>query len=133
MNAVFVDTSAYYALFDKTDKNNPQAINFLKTNTFPLVTTSLIVIETINLANARLGHEKAIKIGEKLYEGSLTTILSIVSEDEKKAWQIFRKYSDKNFSMIDCTSFAIMERLKIKKVFAFDVHFSQYGQFSVSP
>lgn len=133
MDVVLVDTSAYYAVFDKTDKNHSKAIDFLKTNTFPFVTTTLIVIETINLVNARLDHEKAIKIGEKLYDRDLTTVLSLTHEDEKRAWQIFRKYADKNFSLTDCTSFALMERLKIKQTFAFDVHFIQYGKFSVMP
>jgi len=133
MNVVLVDTSAYYALFDATDKNHNKAIAFLKTNIYPLATTSLVVIETLNLVNARLGHDQAVKIGEKLYDNDLTTIISPVQDDERKAWQIFRKYADKQFSMTDCTTFAVMERLKIKKAFAFDIHFSQYGKFSVLP
>lgn len=44
MDWVFVDTSAYYAIFDKTDKNNQKAINFLEANTSPLLTTNLVVI-----------------------------------------------------------------------------------------
>lgn len=133
MNVVLVDTSAYYALFDSTDKNHNKAITFLKTNIYPLATTSLVVIETLNLVNARLGHDQAVKIGETLYDNDLTTVFSIAPDDEKKAWQIFRKYADKQFSMTDCTTFALMERLKIKKAFAFDMHFSQYGKFSVLP
>jgi len=37
-----------------------------------------------------------------------------------KAWEIFEKYSDKDFSFTDCSSFAIMEMLKINNVFSFD-------------
>jgi len=32
-----------------------------------------------------------------------------------------------------CTSFAIMERLKINTAFVFDDHFIQYGKFIVIP
>ncbi len=49
MDPVFIDTSAYYALFDKTDKNHLKAKAFLETNISPLLTTNLVVIEIINL------------------------------------------------------------------------------------
>ena len=54
-------------------------------------------------------------------------------EDEKKAWEIFVKYRDKTFSFTDCSSFALMERIGITEVFAFDEHFTQYGSFVVLP
>jgi len=38
---------------------------------------------------------------------------------------------DKGFSFTDCTSFALMERLDINTVFAFDDHFFQYGKFVI--
>jgi predicted nucleic acid-binding protein len=44
---------------------------------------------------------------------------------------MFRQYEDKGFSFTDCTSFALMERLDINTVFAFDDHFVQYGTFVI--
>ena len=133
MDPILVDTSAYFAILDKTDKNHNKAINFLTNNTYPLITTNIIVIETINLVNARLGHHQAIALGKKLYDKNITTVLNITSEDEKKAWQIFQKYADKDFSLTDCSSFAVMERLKMNKVFTFDIHFIQFGKFLLVP
>jgi predicted nucleic acid-binding protein len=133
VDPILVDTSAYFAILDKTDKNHNKAINFLTNNTYPLITTNIIVIETINLVNARLGHHQAIALGKKLYDKKFTTVLNITSEDEKKAWQIFQKYADKDFSLTDCSSFAVMERLKMNKVFTFDIHFIQFGKFLLVP
>jgi uncharacterized protein len=133
MDSVFVDTSAYYAIFDKSDKNHVKAKRFLETNILPLFTSNLVVIEIVNLVNAREGHEEALKIGKKFYEENLTAIVNVTSEDEKRAWQIFKRYSDKDFSLTDCTSFALMERLGTKKSFAFDIHFIQYGKLTVLP
>ena len=51
-----------------------------------------------------------------------------VSEDgESKAMAIVGKYVDKTFPYTDATSLAVMERLGIKTVFAFDPHFRQHG------
>lgn len=133
MDVILIDTSAYFATVDKTDKNHHRAISFLKSNQLPLVTSNLIAVEAINLVNSRIGHQQAILLGKKLYDKNLTTIINITPEDERKAWQIFQKYIDKDFSLTDCISFALMERLNIKKAFAFDIHFFQYGKFSIYP
>ena len=45
----------------------------------------------------------------------------------QKALQVFRDYSDHLFSFVDCTSFAVMERLGINHAFAFDSHFDEYS------
>ena len=51
----------------------------------------------------------------------------IKAEDEEMAYQIIINYKDKDFTYTDATSFALMERLCIMKVFTFDQHFAQYG------
>ncbi len=51
---------------------------------------------------------------------------------EEEAEGILRKYSDQDFSYTDSVSFVVMRRLKIKKAFCFDKHFSTAG-FPVIP
>lgn len=126
--AVIVDTSAYFALIDSKDTNHSKALHFVKNNVHPLVTTNYIIVETLNLINQRLGHKFAIEIGQQLFDSEATCIINITAEDMKKAWDIFQSYDDKKFSYTDCTTFSIMERLKILSAFAFDKHFRQYNQ-----
>ncbi len=40
---------------------------------------------------------------------------------------LFKKYDDKDLSFTDCTSFALMKRLKVQTAFTFDGHFQQVG------
>jgi predicted nucleic acid-binding protein len=40
-------------------------------------------------------------------------------------------YDDKDFSLCDAISFAVMERRSARIAFAFDSHFRQYGRFTV--
>ena len=37
------------------------------------------------------------------------------------------QYDDKNFTLTDATSFAVMERLGMTEGFTFDRNFAQYG------
>jgi len=40
---------------------------------------------------------------------------------------IICSYEDKAFSFTDATTFAVAERLGIRRAFAFDKHFAQFG------
>lgn len=131
--AIVVDTSAYYALKDKDDALHAKAVRFVETNTCPMATTNLIVIETLNLVNQRLGRRHAVEIGKSMFNPRIINVIKITDEDISEAWRIFQKYDDKGFSFTDCTTFAVMERLKLSSVFAFDEHFRQYGKFIVHP
>lgn len=41
---ILVDTSAYFALADRTDRHHSSAVSFVRSNEVPLVTTDLIVV-----------------------------------------------------------------------------------------
>jgi predicted nucleic acid-binding protein len=43
-----------------------------------------------------------------------------------RAWAIGQAFPDQDFSLVDRTSFAVMERLGITRVASFDDHFAVY-------
>ena len=49
------------------------------------------------------------------------------------AWQVFRRFSDKEWSFTDCTSKVVMDRLGITTAFTFDHHFRQFGAVTLVP
>jgi predicted nucleic acid-binding protein len=123
MKGIFVDTSAWYALVDKDDADHEAAAAFFATNTVPLITTNAVFAETVTLIRYRIGHEAARIFGEKLKESSFARMVAVVPVDEERAWEIFTKYRDQDFSFVDCTSFATMQRMKLSDAFTFDRHF----------
>ena len=133
MPYLFVDTSAWYALLDKSDANHHAAVKLKDSLVHPMVTSNYIADEVITLVRTRLGYEVAVEIGQKLWNESIANIIPMTPQDEKKAWEIFVTYHDKTFSYTDCTSFALMERLGIAEAFAFDEHFKQYDSFIILP
>ena len=80
-----------------------------------------------------MGYHVALNLGQKLLNQDVADLVRFTKVDESRAWEIFVQHEDKGFSFTDCTSFAIMERLKIDTAFVFDDHFVQYGKFIIIP
>ena len=81
----------------------------------------------------KLGHETARELGEELWAQKYANVVYISQADQRAAWEIFKRYDDKEFSFTDCTSFAVMERMGLLYAFTFDEHFEQTGQFACVP
>lgn len=130
---IFVDTSAFVALVDSDDIFYQKASEWWKTSKSScLVTTNFVVAETLGWLRYKRGKKIAVKVGENLlFSDDLKTIRA-ERQDENKAWKLFNKVEGRGISMIDCISFAVMKRLKIKQVFAFDQDFADVG-FNVLP
>ncbi|HSD10610.1 MAG TPA: PIN domain-containing protein [Candidatus Binatia bacterium] len=126
MARIFVDTSAIYALLDRSDRNHRAAATILEALTVrraqPLV-TNFVVAETHGLLVARLGPD----IARRWLFGNVWAVERVMVKDEDHAREILRGYEDKRFSYTDATSFAVMERLRLTEAFSFDRHFAQYG------
>jgi len=66
-------------------------------------------------------------------DAGTATIVRVTDEDEQRARAIIRQYADKDFSLTDTLSFAVMERLHIPAAFTFDSDFAQFGLQVLQP
>jgi predicted nucleic acid-binding protein len=133
--SVFVDTSAHDALIDRHDANHAGAAAIgrrLAAARARLYTTNYVLAETHALLLSRLGRATALAFLEGM-DRSRFTIVRVGAADERVARDILTRYDDKDFSLTDATSFAVMERLGIAVAFSFDRHFAQYGQTILRP
>lgn len=127
---LFVDTAAWLALNDKTDQHHREALAKaleIKEQRIELVTSEYILDEAITLIRYRISHHAAVIFGESILNSSIVKVLDVADKERLKAWELFKKYKDKELSFTDCTSFVLMGNLKIRKVFTFDAHFRQVG------
>lgn len=130
---VFVDTSAWFACYDRHEQTHAAAervMHQLRLQHASLVLSDFVLTETLTLIRYRLGHAWAVRFGQAVFESRLAELVAVTASLRQRAWEMFQRYDDKTFSFTDCTSFAIMESLELKTAFAFDKHFEQYG-FSV--
>jgi predicted nucleic acid-binding protein len=121
---VFVDTGAFYALSDRSDRHHVAAsavwLDILGTN--QAITTDHVVVENWLLLRARLGRPAAMRWWDALCRG-MVTVIGVSSQDFGRAREIAQSWPDQDFSLVDCTSLAVLERLGIDRAFAFDSHF----------
>jgi predicted nucleic acid-binding protein len=127
--AVLLDTSAFFVLFNQTDASHGAAqalVRRLNDERRPVVTTNFVVAELHALLLRRAGRNLALQALKSLEQGGIV-VVRVDVEDERRAREIIDRYDDKDFSLVDALSFAVMERLGIATAFAFDRHFAQFG------
>lgn len=126
--SLFVDTSAWYAAADSGDRSHTRATTILGAGD-RLVTTDHVLVETWLLLRHRLQREAAQRFWEGLRAG-VASIEPVTAADLEVAWAIPQAFPDQDFSIVDMTSFAVMQRLGIRQVATFDEDFSvfRYGR-----
>jgi uncharacterized protein len=130
---IFVDTSAWFAVFVSGDADHQEAKTWLNQSNDKLITTDYIFDELLTLMKQRGAYNKALEIGEPFLFGEYADLLLVSQEDIESAWNVFKRFQDKGWSFTDCTSYVVMKKLEITRAFAFDEHFSQFGNVEVVP
>ena len=89
------------------------------------MTTDHIVVETWLLLNSRHRRDAAEDFWRAIRKGAARLEL-VTMADLEAAWAISESFPDQDFSLVDRTSFALMERLGITRAASFDDHFAIY-------
>ena len=131
--SAFVDTSALYALLDGDDRFHSKAAltwRELLPSEDRLVTTSYVLVETCALVQRRLGIAAVRNLTDHLIPVLAT---EWIGETEHGAAQAaFLASGRRDLSLVDCVSFHVMRRARIRRVFTFDPHFAEQGFEAVS-
>ena len=122
MTTLFVDTSAFYAAVDRGDGSHHRAITVLGAGD-RLLTSDHVLIETWLLLRFRLGRHVAERFWAAIRGGS-AGIEPVGDGDLEAAWAIGEAFPDQDFSIVDRTSFSVMQRLGVLRVAAFDDDFA---------
>jgi predicted nucleic acid-binding protein len=122
--SVYIDTSVWFAAANIRDKHNARAKLLLKEATTRL-TSDHVVVETWLLLLRRIHHNAAESFWAGIRQGA-AEVVTVIATDFDVAWSITQMFSDQKFSIVDRTSFAVMERLRLNRVASFDDDFAIY-------
>jgi predicted nucleic acid-binding protein len=123
---VLWDTSGVVAFIRTADAHHEAAVanmKLLEREQGRLVLTNFIVSEVYILLLTRVSPQAARRW---LQENPIKPE-RVTEQDEIRAREILLYFIDKDFSYVDATSFAVMERLGMNTAFTFDQHFQQFG------
>jgi predicted nucleic acid-binding protein len=122
--SAFVDTSAFYAAADDDDASSDRARALLSRDE-PLLTTDHVLVECWLLLQRRLGISVANRFWAAVRAGA-ASVEQVTPADLEAAWSTGERFADQSFSIVDRTSFAVMERLGVHRAVAFDDDFAVY-------
>ena len=87
----------------------------------------VLSIEIGNTLAKQRYRRAAIELLESLEADPAVEIISITEEFYKRAFELYRERSDKEWGITDCISFVIMQERGLKAALTTDEHFEQAG------
>ena len=133
MKRIFVDTGAWIGVAvarDQTHRAAAAHARYLAKTKALLLTTNYVLAETYTRIRYDDGHAKALAFDALIREMIRRRQLSIgwiTAAIHEEAVELFRRYADQEFSIVDCASFVVARRRGVREVFGFDRHFATMG------
>ena len=125
---VFIDTTGYFSLLDRDERNHQAARQIwqrLLDNDDVLITSNYVLVEMTALAQNRLGMAASADFNNTFVP--LAKMVWIDAEIHLASVTALLTANRRQLSLVDCVSFEVCRRLNIHNVFAFDQHFEEQG------
>ncbi|MEO8956092.1 MAG: PIN domain-containing protein [Ktedonobacteraceae bacterium] len=131
-SSLFVDTSGWAYLVDRSTALHrdvqtiyQQAIARQKL----LVTTNYIIAELVALltSRSRISRQQVVLFVDALKAAPQVEIIHMNTELDAEAWMLLKNRIDKEWSLVDASSFAVMTRYGMTEALTTDHHFTQAG------
>jgi uncharacterized protein len=131
---IFVDTSFWIAQQLRRDSRHAVSKELAaRHRDVPLCTSSAVIGETWTFFRRRAGHRVAIGWLDSVVAERDVIVERIDEELETDAWAWLRVHDERSYSFVDATSFALMRKLRITDVLAFDGDFAAAGFNELRP
>jgi predicted nucleic acid-binding protein len=132
MLEIFVDMSGWGNLVDKSQPYHQLMVQLYreaKQQKRRLITSNYVLTEVVALLTSplRIPRPKIISFVNSLKQSSYVDIIHIDKDKDDEAWILLASREDKEWSLVDCSSFIIMKERGMLEALTNDVHFEQAG------
>ena len=125
---VFADTSYYLELVNPASTRHEAAVRWSRRARLRVVTTELVLLELGNaLSRGTVNRAVFVNLLDLLRRDREVRIIPASSELFDRATALYRDRPDKDWSLVDCASFATMTNLAVQQALTTDHHFAQAG------
>lgn len=126
-NKIFIDTSFILSLVNGRDFHHEKALKLSRIyEKSSWLTTEAVLLEVGN-ALAKNHKKESLAVIRAFQQNPSVEIFKISGELFAKGLDIYEKFSDKDWGLVDCISFAVMWDQEIFEVLTFDDDFKQAG------
>lgn len=132
MSSLFVDTSGWANFFIPSEAHHAKALEYvrqIKQTQQSLITTNYIVAELVALLGSRypLPRNRLFRYIHAVKKLSVVKVIHIDKETDAESWRLCESRPDKAWSLVDASSFVVMNQLNIRSALTTDKHFEQAG------
>lgn len=130
MSSLFVDTSGWASLFIHSQTYYPQAEQYFRLalqQKQKIYTTNYVIAELVALLNSplRISRSRVFEIVDAIKLVNYVEVVHIDEATDALAWTLCKSRRDKAWSLVDCSSFVVMQKLSIQEALTTDQHFDQ--------
>jgi uncharacterized protein len=132
MAELFADTSGWGNLVDSSQPFHMLAASIYRSargQQRKVITTNYVVVELVALLSSplRIPRPTVVSFVESLRTSPAVEVVHVDLVLDAEAWQLLRSRQDKEWSLVDCASFVVMQRRGILEALTTDHHFEQAG------
>ncbi|MCX5964799.1 MAG: VapC toxin family PIN domain ribonuclease [Cyanobacteria bacterium] len=118
-NSLFIDTSGWASIIVPTEQHHTIATHHFRQAILtqqPILTSNYIITELVALLQSplRLPRSAIFSQVDIIRNNTLVQHISMTPDLDKAAWELCKKRPDKPWSLVDCSSFVIMQQLNIQ-------------------
>jgi predicted nucleic acid-binding protein len=127
---VFLDTAYAIALSSEKDEYHERAIDLagkLEQASTRLITTRAVQLEIGNALSKQRYRHAAVQLLDSLDADPTVEIITLSETLYAQAFQLYRERRDKEWGLVDCTSFVVMKERNITEALTTDEHYQQAG------